>query len=168
MFNRRLLVYQGGDMGDGIKPEYYSQSGSMGYNRILGYGNFSPWKNLTIKNEAGEVVHTFDLTYMYVSSGGGGGSTTSLIIQLSNINPPYTSDKTYGIYIKVIFPLPESGGGGGSGSPPQTSGIFYNNSASPSGLSLIAQNMPYGSTILRHFNKYLGEWIPCELTVKTQ
>lgn len=153
-------------MGDGIKPEYYSQSGSTGYNRILGYGNFSPWKNLTIKNEAGEVVHTFDLTYMYVSSGGGGGSTTSLIIQLSNINPPYTSDKTYGIYIKVKFPYPPNGSSGGS-SAPQTSGMFYSDSASPSGLSLIAQNMPYGSTILRHFNKYLGEWIPCELTVKT-
>lgn len=165
MFNRRLLIAVRGDMGEGIKPEYYSQSGSTGYNRMIGYGDFSPWKNLTIKNEAGDVLHTFDLTYMYVSIG---GSTTSLIIQLSNIKPPYTSDKTYGIYIKVIFPLPESGGGGGGGSAPQTSGIFYNDSASPSGASLVAENMPYGSTILRHFNKYLGEWIPCELTIQAK
>lgn len=139
-----------GDMGDGIKPEYYSQSGSTGYNRMLGYGDFSPWKNLTIKNVDGEILHTYDLTYMYVSPA---GHEETLYVQLSNINPPYTSELSYGIDIKIY--LPEA--------TPNiiTGGMFYSDSASPSGLSLIAKVTSYATNVLRYFNQNQGKWLPC-------
>lgn len=142
-------------MGEGIKPEYYSQSGSTGYNRMIGYGDFFPWKNLTIKNVDGEILHTYDLTYMYVSPA---GSEVTLYIQLSNISPPYTSELSYALDIRVYFP---------EATPNIITGVmYYGDNVSPNGSSLIAEVTSYTTNVLKYFNQNRGKWIPCIFVAK--
>lgn len=157
MFNRRLFVNMSEleDEGDGIKPEYGgdgsggSGSTSLGYNRFNGYGNFNPWKNLTIKTLEGEVLHTYDLTYLYINQA---GSRLMLFAQLSNITPPYTTDLPYNFYITIDFP--------DSGLSSFTNTVDWDN-ASPSGASLVSKIILSNNLLTKYFSQHQREWIPC-------